>query len=162
MAKKTATKTTNYKAAKYGDVKHKVRKLKIVFLSSICIIFGTFPIVSFAEQSAEEDRSHLIERAEKMFACQEYFRVAGNQRTIEEEKKRYKKFSKKSEKYGKKLLKKAGIKGKINELNYKATGRDQNIIWIKEIGKDSSGERLNEVTLSCVKSVQSEDLAASL
>jgi predicted MPP superfamily phosphohydrolase len=131
-------------------------------MSSILTLLGIMPISSFAEDSAGEDVSHLISRAEKMFACYEYFRVAGNQRQLKEEKKRYKQFSKKSEKYGKKLLKEAGIKGKINELNYKKIGRDQNIVWIKEIGKDSSGERLKEVTLDCVQSVQREELAGSL
>lgn len=128
----------------------------------ICTFLSIFPIATFAEEPKSDDNSYLTKRAEKMFACYEFFRVAGNQRKLEDEKKRYKAYSKTSEKYGKKLLKKAGVKGKINELNYKGIGRDQNIAWIKEIGKDSSGERLKEVTLDCVQSVQREELAASL
>ena len=107
-----------------------------------------------------------LSRAKELYACSSFFRIVGSQRKNQEEIDRYNNFTKQAKQLGNDLIKAAGkdpssLDWRVVNSLYK-NGDQQAVQMIISIGKDKSGVKFKETTISCYELVKKEEFFANV
>ena len=103
----------------------------------------------------------LLKRAEELYSCGNFFKIVAKQRFISEEIKRYNKLSDSAKAIADNLVAKADgdTNNKDIELakSFYNKGTISAIDMVKEIGRDRTGNKFNELTISCYSNLKKEE-----
>lgn len=116
------------------------------------------------EGSLASYNTAYLNRAKNLYSCGSYFRIVGMKRIKPDEVQRYEKLSGEAKQLADILISKAdgNPKNKDIELSkkYYKYGAKQSIEMVKEIGRDRTGTKFNEITVSCYQAVEKEKLVS--
>ncbi len=120
------------------------------------------------EKQGDLDRynSVYLDRAKNLYSCGSFFRIVGKKRTKIDEVQRYEKVSIEAKQLADILVAKADGNPQIKDIElskkYYKYGAEQSIEMVKEIGKDRTGKKFKEITVSCYQSVEKEKLVSDI
>ena len=101
-----------------------------------------------------------IERTKKLFACSSFFRIVASQRP--QDSKKYNDLASQARSSAFSVMpayKEANDKVKTElTKKYNVYGNYESRSWVKEIGKDQTGQRFPQITRDCYKTTQKESL----
>lgn len=137
------------------------RKLTLIISPIIISSCATINKPNYDIQRYGENNPHL-KRAQELYSCSEYFKISGIIRSHRKDAKDYYELYETSKDLGSKLIAYADkdIKSRDFQLEEKFTeqGVLNAIEMIKEIGKDRTNKKLDEITLNCYKNTKKEEL----
>lgn len=114
------------------------------------------------EGSLASYNAAYLNRAKNLYSCGSYFRIVGMKRTRPDEVQRYEKLSDEAKQLADMLISKADGNPENKDIKlskkYYKYGAEQAIEMVKEIGRDRTGTKFNEITVSCYQAVEKEKL----
>ncbi len=137
-------------------------QLRLIKLVTLCAVISACASNSAKNVSLEGFDQSKVNRANELYACSNFFRIVGTQRKKQEEIDRYIKLTEQAKNLGNGLIAAAdndpnSLDNGVADTLYKQGGR-QAIEMVKAIGKDKTGTKFKDTTLSCYKLVQKEEL----
>jgi hypothetical protein len=143
--------------------------MKNLFFVSTIIFIVIVPKISYASQNeAVETNNEKIsifkDRAKRLYACSNYFHIVSTQRKKQDEIKRYKALALSTKILGERLLNKFNVSQPLSDITseYEQIGNDEAIKMVKEIGLDKTNKKFSQITISCYKDFQKEDLVKDI
>ncbi|MFD2232116.1 hypothetical protein [Alkalimarinus sediminis] len=139
----------------------------MIIRNTLLLVSVLFLTSCATNKKSEAERWHSsdskkIERTQSLYSCGKFYKVVAGQRKEQDEKDRYLKFSELAGKLAENLTPVDKIlSNKEHSQLYRRYDFQAHLEiteWIKNIGNDKTGELFNDLTISCLKTIQREEL----